>query len=138
MDNFLKTYKKLNRDNLTLLNEIYRPEIVFIDPAHRIEGLTSLSTYFHHLYTNINHISFDFHNPLQVEQAGYVQWTMIFSHPHIKKGRMITVDGASYVQFAEDGKVCFHRDHFDLGTMIYQHIPGLGRVIKTINRRLGT
>ncbi len=137
MDNFLNTYQRLNRDNLALLSEIYRPEIIFVDPAHKIEGLTLLTEYFNNLYRNINHISFEFHNPLKVELSGYVQWTMTFSHPSIKKGQNISVEGATYVRFAEDGKVLFHRDHFDLGSMVYQHIPGLGRVIRTINRRLG-
>ncbi len=138
MENFLSTYQKLNADNLALLSEIYSPEIVFIDPAHEIQGLTPLTKYFANLYKNINHINFEFHQPLKADNAGYVQWTMTFSHPSMKKGQNITVEGATYIRFAEDGRVSYHRDHFDLGCMIYQHIPGLGRVIKTINRRLGT
>jgi len=37
----------------------------------------------------------------------------------------------SHLKFA-DGKVISHRDYFDLGEMLYEHIPLLGGVIKSI------
>ncbi len=138
MKSCLTTYKKLNAENLDLLGEIYDPEIVFIDPAHEIHGLKKLTDYFSKLYKDINHINFDFYQSIQTNDVGYVQWTMTFSHPSIKKGKDIVVEGATFVQFGNDGKVIHHRDHFDLGSMLYQHVPLLGGVIKSINRRLGT
>lgn len=138
MEHFLKTYQRINKDNLDLLSEIYGSEIVFIDPAHEIRGLAQLTGYFRNLYRDINHINFDFHHPLQMNDVGYVQWTMTFSHPGMKKGKDINVEGATFVRFENDSKVIYHRDHFDLGSMLYQHIPFLGGIIKSINRRLGT
>ena len=137
MENFLDVYQRLQADNLDLLKEIYEEGVIFVDPAHKIEGITQLTDYFRNLYSNINHISFEFHHPLQVNDVGYVQWTMTFSHPGVKKGDKISVEGATFLQFGKDGRVIFHRDHFDLGSMLYQHIPILGGVIKTIKRRLG-
>lgn len=137
MEKFLTTYQALNADNLEILSEIYGAEVVFIDPAHEIQGLWQLTEYFKKLYRDINHINFNFHHPLQMNDVGYVQWSMTFSHPSIKKGKDIVVEGATFVRFGDKGKVVYHRDHFDLGSMLYQHIPLLGGVIKTINRRLG-
>lgn len=138
MKEFLNTYKKLSSDNLSLLSEIYAPEIVFTDPAHEIRGLEQLTRYFRNLYTNIDSINFEFSSPLQQEDKGYVQWKMTFSHPKLRKGSDITVAGATFLHFEDSGKVIYHRDYFDLGSMLYQHIPLLGRVIQSINRRLGT
>lgn len=138
MENFLRVYKQLDADNLDLLADIYDNEIIFCDPAHKIEGLTQLRTYFWNLYKNLEQIDFDFHHPVKMDDTGYVQWTMTFSHPAVNKGQNIRVEGATFVQFNNEGKVIYHRDHFDLGSMIYQHIPVLGRIIKTINRRLGS
>jgi hypothetical protein len=44
----------------------------------------------------------------------------------------------SYLQFDKAGKVRYHRDYFDLGAMLYEHLPLLGSLVKTIKRRLGT
>ncbi|MDF4396056.1 nuclear transport factor 2 family protein, partial [Vibrio parahaemolyticus] len=36
-------YSQLNKHNLETLQEIYHPNIVFEDAAHRIEGFVSLA-----------------------------------------------------------------------------------------------
>jgi hypothetical protein len=72
-----------------------------------------------------------------VAEEGYVQWQMNFSHPRLKGGKTIVVDGASYLRFNEAGKVSYHRDYFDLGAMLYEQLPLLGRIIVAVKRRLG-
>ena len=41
------------------------------------------------------------------------------------------------IEFDEAGKVCQHRDYFDLGAMLYEQLPLLGPVVRTIKMRLG-
>lgn len=137
MDAFLETYTRLQADNLHLLAEIYSPDIHFTDPAHELRGLQQLEEYFRNLYANITHIQFEFFHPHRVEDEGYVQWRMAFSHPRLHKGKHINVHGATFLQFAKNNKVYIHRDYFDLGAMLYQHLPILGPAVKMINRRLG-
>ena len=138
MDNFLDTYRKLSHETLHLLDTIYDHEIHFIDPVHEIKGLSPLKNYFSRLYENIDRIDFLFLNPVRVGNEGYVHWEMRYAHPKIGRGRDITVPGASFVTFAKDDKVRYHRDFFDLGSMVYQHLPVLGTIVKTVNRRIGS
>lgn len=138
MQQFLRVYQALNIDTIDTIEQIYSHDVHFIDPAHEIRGLADLTVYFKNLYQNINHISFDFRHPHRDQEEGYVQWQMTFSHPRLKSGGDILVDGASFLRFSAENKVFFHRDYFDLGSMLYQHLPLLGGVIKTINRRLGS
>ncbi|GAB6191580.1 nuclear transport factor 2 family protein [Desulfocastanea catecholica] len=137
MEKFLNTYTELNANNLQLLADIYAEDIRFIDPAHEIKSLPRLTDYFASLYSNISSIQFQFNHHLRVADQGYVQWQMNFSHPRLKGGRAIIVDGASYLRFNEDGKVNFHRDYFDLGAMLYEQLPLLGQIIIAVKRRLG-
>lgn len=137
MDTFLEVYTKLNRDNLELLQEIYAEDIVFIDPAHEIIGLKKLSQYFSALYQNVSSLDFSFSSQLSGDNEACVQWDMNFSHPKLKKGNEITVPGITYLRFNRDGKVSHHHDYFDLGTMLYEHIPFLGTIVVNIKRRLG-
>ena len=138
MQTFLDTYQSLTVDSLDRLASIYTEDIIFIDPAHQIHGLDRLTAYFAALYRNINTINFTFHRHLQTGDEGFVQWEMSFSHPRLNAGRIITVPGISCLRFNEEGKVSYHRDYFDLGAMIYENLPLVGRILTAVKRRLGS
>lgn len=137
MEKFLEMYQKLSADNLDSLQSVYREDIRFIDPAHEIVGIDYLTAYFSALYGNIASIDFSFQKPLMVSNRGYVSWEMTFSHPRLSGGKPITVDGVTYLEFDDQGMAFYHRDYFDLGAMLYEHIPLLGRLVTSIKRRLG-
>ncbi len=137
MKDFLDVFNSLSSDNLHRLEDIYTSDIHFIDPAHEIRGLDSLRSYFAKLYANLVSIDFAFHEPLQSGQSGYVQWVMNFSHPRLNGGRSIAVPGTSFLRFTTERKASYHRDYFDLGSMLYLHLPVLGTIVRSINRRLG-
>lgn len=138
MNNFLEVYKHLNKNNLELLETIYAPEIHFVDPAHEIHGIDKLREYFKELYANVNEIDFTFSEMRTDQCEAYVQWQMCFIHPKLKRGSRICVDGVTFAQFRNDGKVIYHRDYFDLGSMLYEQLPLLGTIISSIKRRLGS
>ena len=137
MEKFLSTYNRLNKENLHLLRTIYSEDVCFIDPAHEINGLEDLTDYFSSLYNGLKSIGFSFHRSSMSNQEGYVQWDMNFSHEKLAGGRTISVPGVTFLRFNDDGKVSYHRDYFDLGAMLYEHIPLLGRLVGSIKRRLG-
>lgn len=136
MEHFLATYQQLNASRLDLLAEIYTEDIVFVDPAHEIRGLQQLTTYFAGLYANIKEIHFDFLEPMLVGNQGYVQWSMRFRHPRLNGGRAVSVPGATFLRFADSRYVEFHRDYFDLGALLYEHVPLLGGVVNALKRRM--
>ncbi len=138
LDRFLSTYQRLNRDNLDLLDEIYSPDVRFSDPAHRLTGLTALRDYFAELYTNVEHISFDFAEPHAVGDQVFVEWVMCLRHPRLNRGAEIELPGISCLHFAADGRVDDHRDYFDLGLLLYEQLPLLGPLVRAVKRRFAT
>ena len=137
MEKFLEMYQKLSGENLDTLQSVYREDIRFIDPSNVIVGIDNLTSYFSALYKNIDSIDFSFHQPLILENKGYVSWEMTFRHSRLAGGKPITVEGVTYLEFDDKGMVFHHRDYFDLGAMLYEHIPLLGRLLKSIKRGLG-
>lgn len=129
-------YSELNKDNLNRLTEIYHQNVVFEDAAHRIEGYSALLTYFQKLYKNVDRCQFVISEQYQCDDNGFLIWTMHLQHPSLAGGHTVTVNGMSQVKFS-DGKVIYHRDYFDLGEMLYEHLPLLGSIIKKIKQRLG-
>lgn len=128
-------YHKLDRHNLHLLNEVYHPDVVFEDSAHRLEGRRALCDYFQALYANVTQCEFIIHEQQQVGDSGFITWTMELQHPNLKRGKPIRVNGASHLKFSQQ-QVVYHRDYFDLGEMVYENLPLLGAVIKIVKQRL--
>ncbi len=137
MEKFLKMYKELSSENLHLLEDVYSQDIQFIDPAHEISGLEHLTEYFSVLYQNVNSIDFEFMDVVRQDSSCYLRWDMTFRHKSLARGRAIVVSGSTYLQLNDKEKVCYHRDYFDLGAMLYEHLPLLGRLLGTIKGRLG-
>lgn len=137
MQTFLDVYNRLSASNLELLETIYHPSVTFVDPAHEIRGLSELTRYFTELYSEVGQIGFLFRHPLRQGDSAYVQWQMNFTHRRLAGGKTITVNGASFLQFGDDDLVFMHRDYFDLGALLYEHLPLLGRAVLLIKGRLG-
>ncbi|KNC67824.1 nuclear transport factor 2 family protein [Pseudoalteromonas ardens] len=135
LDNFVRIYNKLDRDTLHLLAEIYHPDIQFSDPLHGINGLTNLSTYFSDMYSNVISCQFDIHHSLSQGDQAALYWTMRYRHNRLGKGQEICVEGHSYLK-VQDGKVIMHRDYFDAGSLLYEHIPLMGMGIRWLKARV--
>jgi hypothetical protein len=128
-------YSQLNKGNLALLNELYHPDVIFEDPAHRIVGRARLTHYFESLYQQVIQCQFQFDKIIEQNESAFLTWKMHLTHPKLNRGQLIVVSGASYIEFV-DNAVIYHRDYFDLGEMLYEQIPLLGSLINLIKRNL--
>lgn len=133
IDDFIQLYQALNKDNLHLLSQVYDDSISFTDPMHQIKGLESLTQYFAKLYKNVKHIQFEIKEVQQDANQAALFWQMEYSHPKLNKGGLIRVDGMSQLKFND--KIYFHRDYFDLGQMLYEHLPCMGGLIRLLKDR---
>lgn len=141
LEDFVSTYQNLNHNNLSTLADIYHSDVQFVDPLHQIHGLTDLTIYFEHLYENL--ISSEFvltyqlahDNPIDSQQQqAAIYWQMHLRHKKLNSGNTITVEGHSLLRRQEE-RVIYHRDYFDIGSMIYEHLPVLGGIVKLIKRK---
>jgi limonene-1,2-epoxide hydrolase len=135
MQKFTSFYRHLDQESLSRLDELYAQDVVFIDPVTRHQGLFELSQYFSTLMENTQNCSFNIYKTNSSEETNFVTWQMTFQHKKLKAGQVIRVDGVSELQIVGN-KICYQRDYYDMGEMIYENIPLLGSVIKTIKRRL--
>ncbi|QYJ84932.1 nuclear transport factor 2 family protein [Shewanella mesophila] len=134
LQNFIAVYSELSTDNLMSLEKIYHPDIEFVDPIHRVHGLTALLDYFTHLYQQLLSCDFVIEHVLEGEREAAVYWTMTFCHKRLNGAAPISVQGHSRLH-SKDNKVVYHRDYLDVGAMLYEHIPLLGGIVSAIKRR---
>ncbi len=133
---FVALYQQLDRHNLQRLDEVYAPEVQFVDPAHRIDGREALRHYFAGLYANVSDCRFSIEGVDEGEGVAWIRWTMTLSHPRLQAGQPFAVEGASQLRFNE--RIYWHRDYFDLGALFYERLPLLGALIRGLKRRLST
>lgn len=134
IDRFQAVYQELDKNSLHLLAEVYAPEVVFIDPIHRVEGLPALTEYFRKMYEGVTDIGFRFEDVIAENDRAFLTWEMNLRHRKFRPEETLTLPGATVVRFGE--RIYFHRDYFDLGAMIYERIPVLGGAVRAIKARL--
>lgn len=131
---FQDVYRELDSSRLHLLSEVYAPDVVFVDPVHRVEGLAALIDYFRRLYAGVADIDFAFEDVLVEDHRACLSWTMRMRHTRFRPGQTLVLPGATIIRF--DQRVRFHRDYFDLGALVYERVPLLGHAVKAIKNRL--
>jgi len=134
LDNFIDIYTQLSVDNLALIDKLYHEDVTFIDPMHSLQGIKQLKEYFNNLYSNLISCDFTIVQTIFEGNQAAIYWQMTFCHPLLNKGLEIEVSGNSHIQGNKD-KVTYHRDFVDVGSMLYEHIPFVGRLILFIKRR---
>ena len=136
LQRFISVYSTLGTDNLGLLTSIYHPKVVFADPMHKVQGIDALVKYFEQLYLQVISCDFVIDHVVETDSQAAVYWTMTLRHKSLAGGKPIKLEGHSQLKMLDD-LVIYHRDYFDLGAMLYEHIPLLGSVIKYIKQRAG-
>lgn len=145
---FESFYVDLESMKVEELADIYSNDVVFIDPIAAHSGIMSVKAYFTKLLRNAKNCDFaiqsiDKISPRDKEESNAtailaysVTWKMTYATSGINKGKPIHVDGITQLKI-KNNKIIFHRDYYDLGQMVYENIPLLGRIIKRIKRTLG-
>jgi limonene-1,2-epoxide hydrolase len=131
---FLALYENLDSSNIDGLADIYDSKVQFIDAIHEISGIEELKRYFEHLYHDLKQCDFDIKNIIEGESEASIIWVMHFSHPKISNGKLIAVDGCSHIKYQD--KIYYHRDYFDVGQMLYEHLPLFGGAVRFIKRQI--
>ena len=136
LGHFRALFNELDKGNLNKLSEVYSEDICFQDPLETVHGLDELTRYFAGAYANVISCRFDFGETIVQGEFAAVPWVMHLRHKRIRKGREVQVRGISHLEI-RDGMVCYHRDYFDAGEMLYENLPVVGRVIRWIKDQAG-
>ena len=132
-----KVYNELNANTLGVLDNFYDANVEFHDPIGTVNGLKNIKAYYGNMYKNVKSISFQFHDFIIQDQNVVATWTMTYSVDSLNSGAPIKVEGNSFIKFGgAENKAIYHRDYFDVGSMVYEHIPFLGYFVRKIKHKL--
>lgn len=132
----LTNFNQFNGKNLEILNLFYDNSVEFQDPAVQLKNLTQLKKYYTAVYKNVKSIHFKFHEIKAQENSYFAAWTMTLSAKGLNYGKKFAVDGLSVIEFNKKGLVKFHRDYVDLGAMVYERLPLVGKLVQIVKKQL--
>lgn len=130
---FKTFYRELSPRQLDEMGSIYADGIIFRDPVHEIRGLPALHHYMSELCANLRECRFEYLDQLVGAGSAYIKWHMHFRHPQLGS-QTITVRGMTHIEFHD--KIHFHEDAYDMGQLLYEHLPLLGLATRFLKRRL--
>lgn len=136
-ERFRKAYRSVDSDKLQDIAALYATDLYFEDPAHGVQGRQAFLDYFEKTLEGLDECGFHFHDLHVKDQVVFATWTMRIRHPRLRGGDPIYVDGASHLR-TRKGSIYYHRDYFDMGSMLYEHLPLLGRLIRKLKKRLAS
>lgn len=127
-------FNGLNKDTMSILDGFYHPELKFEDPLGQINGLKDMKAYYANMYKSVKSIRFEFSEIIGGENGTFVGiWRMYLAAPVLNGGKEYWVEGNSLIRFDEKSDlVIYHRDYFDMGAFIYEQLPIVKSLIKTI------
>ncbi|WP_339780441.1 nuclear transport factor 2 family protein [uncultured Marinobacter sp.] len=133
---FRVLFNQLDKGNLNKLPSVYSEDIRFQDPLGSVEGLDALTRYFAGAYENVISCHFAFEDSVVQDSSASIPWIMHLRHKRIRGGSEIQVAGISHLK-VRDGKICYHRDYFDAGELLYENLPVVGGVIRWVKGYAG-
>lgn len=133
----VKFFNGLNKETMDTVNQFYADNCVFEDPLGQINGVKDMRRYYENLYQNVEAIQFEFTSQIQQNNQYAMAWTMSLTAKGLNGGKEIKVPGLSLIKFDESTrKAAYHRDYFDMGAFIYDHIPVLKNILGFIKSKL--
>ncbi|GAA0239973.1 nuclear transport factor 2 family protein [Marinomonas primoryensis] len=133
IERFKAFYQDVKHPQLDKIDDVYTEDVWFKDPVHELRGADKLHAYLSAMCVNVHSGRFEYLDQVVSDNTAYIKWNMHFKHPKLGN-KTITVRGVSQVQFNE--RIYYHEDVYDLGELIYEHVPLLGAVVKGLKKRL--
>jgi esterase/lipase superfamily enzyme len=130
---FKQFYGDLTQLPVDQFNRLYTDDVIFRDPVHELRGGAELLSYLEPLCRGLEFGRFEYLDELVQGDTAYIKWNMNFRNPKLGE-RIQSVRGMSHIQFND--RIYYHEDVYDLGAMLYEHVPVVGKITRWLKYRL--
>ena len=136
IDAFVEFLSRLGADDTAAkAQQLYAERLHFSDALMLTSSRAKVVEHFQGLVDNGAKVDVDMLQVLVDQADVYLVWAMTAEFQPINKPVTSKTIGITHLRFDRNGHVVLHQDFWDTGLGFYQHIPVLGGVIKSINKR---
>jgi steroid Delta-isomerase len=129
----IEFFEGLEPRQLEALDRLYDENARFIDPFNDVVGVEAVRRVFAHMFETLEQPRFRILAAGVDGDDALLLWAFTFQRRG--RPRLFRIEGTSHLVFASDGRIDFHRDHWD-PQPVYELVPGLRAVLRWLRRRL--
>ena len=130
VEQYAKSYQKLNKNNISELISYVSDSIEFEDPFNRIKGKEKLEKLFKKMFDVLDKPKFIINEIFYKKNKSIIKWHFKFSY----RGTSHEFEGISEI-IVNKGKVVRHTDFWDTGFNFYCKLPFFGRIFRLIHKK---
>lgn len=125
-------FEGLQPADLARLGDFYATNARFKDPFNDVSGLRAVARIFGHMFEALGEPRFTVRQAIGSGPDAVLTWDFDF-----RLGRRpLRIHGASHLAFDAGGRIVLHRDYWDTAEELYEKLPALGWLMRTLRRRL--
>jgi len=134
VDAYIHFFETLQPDTVGRLDDLATPDVHFQDPFNDVHDRDRFKRALARMFEDVEAPRFRVTDRAVGGDGVYLRWTFTFR----AKGKRATwaIEGMSALRFNPDGRVSQHIDHWDAAGQFYEHLPGIGLLLRVIKRRL--
>jgi steroid delta-isomerase len=133
---YCEFFAGLSPEDLARLADYFAADAHFKDPFNDVRGLAAVRAVFTHMFAVTEDPQFVILEQALSGSTGFVRWRFRFA-PRGRPQAVREIEGVSRILFGADGRVVEHVDYWDPVEGLYDGVPLLGWVLRTVRRRLG-
>jgi ketosteroid isomerase-like protein len=137
VERIVALFESFSPADVKQLGHYYTDDALFKDPFNEVRGLMAVQRVYAHMFESL--VDPRFRVMRRMAQAGecWLVWEFHFEFRSIQRGRAQLVRGASHLLLAADGRIESHRDYWDAAEEVYATLPGIGVLMRWLQRRMG-
>jgi len=116
--------------------KVYAPEAYLNDTLKTLRGSPAIREYFVRTARGLESMEVTFDDVAVSGHDYYFRWTMETRMKHLARGRTVRTIGVTLVRFDPKGRVVLHQDFWDSAQGVWDHVPGVGTVIRWIQGKI--
>ena len=133
LQQLIRFFEQIDLSTVSQLGQIYTPDAFFKDPFNEVQGINAITRIFQHMFDQVDSPRFVVTNSVVQGDQAFLTWDFLFRMKRFSSGEQC-IRGATHVRFAADGRVSFHRDYWDAAEELYEKLPLLGSLMRTLKQ----
>jgi len=130
-------FEQLAADDVARLGDYYAPDAKFKDPFNEVQGVAQVQRIFAHMFGALAEPRFVVHDIVVENEQCFLTWDFVFRMRRFSR-ELQTVRGGSHMRLAADGRIALHRDYWDAAEELYEKLPVLGALMRSLRRLVNT
>jgi hypothetical protein len=136
-ERFAGLFADLSQENVRArAPEVYADGAWFHDTLKTLEGRDAIVAYLLESAAACTFCHAEIRDRVVSGPEIYLRWHMEMQLERVAKGRVLRSEGMSHLRADDEGRVLVHHDFWDAGGNLFEHMPVVGWLIRTIKAKL--